>query len=354
VPQYPAQYVGKFFYGDFCQGYVRSLDPVTYETEPFVEYATRPVALAVSPDGFLYRLEYDSGSLARVRYAAEVAPTIQAQPADLSVAVGQVATFGVRASGSQPLSYQWLRDGVEIVDATAATLTLTAAASDDGASFQVRVGNAFGSILSDAATLSVAQDNAPVVELLSPESGALFSAGDTIAYAATARDEEDGELAPHAFTWEVVLHHDQHTHPFIAPYSGSTSGTFEIPRVGHTETNVFYRVQLRVVDSSGLVSAAYRDVSPRLTTLHLLTDPPGLTVSFDGTPMSTPAAVLSVVGITHILGVLDPQTLGGSTYTFSGWSDGGAATHAIDAPAADTEYVALFQQSECPAEVEAR
>ena len=37
-----------------------------------------------------------------------------------------------------------------------------------------------------------------------------------------------------------------------------------------------------------------------------------------------------------------PQTLAGTTYAFSGWSDGGAATHQITAPATATTYRATY------------
>ena len=41
-----------------------------------------------------------------------------------------------------------------------------------------------------------------------------------------------GTLPAAAFTWEVVFHHDTHTHPFMQPTSGITSGSFVIPTTG--------------------------------------------------------------------------------------------------------------------------
>jgi hypothetical protein len=46
--------------------------------------------------------------------------------------------------------------------------------------------------------------------------------------------------------------------------------------------------------------------------------------------------------MTRQLGVVSPQTSGGTSYSFSSWSDGGAATHNIDTPSANTTYTATY------------
>ncbi len=87
---------------------------------------------------------------------AAVAPSIAAQPADVSVAVGGTATFSVTASGTAPLTYQWQKGGTTIAGATAASYTTPATVSGDSAStFAVVVTNAMGTANSDAATLTV-------------------------------------------------------------------------------------------------------------------------------------------------------------------------------------------------------
>lgn len=84
------------------------------------------------------------------------APTISAQPQPQAVAPGAVAGFTVSASGTAPLSYQWRRNGVDLVGATTASyVILSAQLSDSGALFSVTVSNAAGSITSTAAALTV-------------------------------------------------------------------------------------------------------------------------------------------------------------------------------------------------------
>jgi hypothetical protein len=88
--------------------------------------------------------------------AAAVAPAIVTQPASQSVTVGQTATFSVAATGTAPLTYQWLKNGTAIAGATALSYTTPAAAStDNGATFKVTITNSVSMITSAAATLTV-------------------------------------------------------------------------------------------------------------------------------------------------------------------------------------------------------
>jgi len=85
-----------------------------------------------------------------------MAPTITTQPANVSVTVGQTATFNVMATGSAPLSYQWLEGSTAISGATSASYTtLPTTAANSGEQFQVKVSNTAGSINSSMATLTV-------------------------------------------------------------------------------------------------------------------------------------------------------------------------------------------------------
>lgn len=87
---------------------------------------------------------------------AAVAPTITQQPASTTANPGQTATFSVAASGTAPLAYQWMRGGVAISGATAASYTTPAvSAADNGSVFTVAVSNPAGTVTSTPATLTV-------------------------------------------------------------------------------------------------------------------------------------------------------------------------------------------------------
>jgi hypothetical protein len=86
--------------------------------------------------------------------AGDVVITIQ--PANQASAVGGTATFAVTATGTQPLSYQWSKNGAPIAGATTASYTTPVlVASDNGAVFSVTVRDSTGSMPSAAATVSV-------------------------------------------------------------------------------------------------------------------------------------------------------------------------------------------------------
>ena len=85
--------------------------------------------------------------------APSVGPTITAQPASTTIISGQIATFNVAATGTAPLFYQWLQNGVEISGATGATYTTPIETT--GSSFAVKVSNAAGWVTSDQAALTV-------------------------------------------------------------------------------------------------------------------------------------------------------------------------------------------------------
>ncbi len=72
---------------------------------------------------------------------------------------GQTATFSVTATGTQPLSYQWQKNGSVISGAVSASYTTPATTNaDNGSTFQVSISNSAGKINSNPATLTVNPD----------------------------------------------------------------------------------------------------------------------------------------------------------------------------------------------------
>jgi hypothetical protein len=85
-----------------------------------------------------------------------VPPSLTVQPASATVSAGQTATFGVSATGTAPLSYQWQKNGANIAGAMAASYTTPSTTlADNGAKFDVVIANSAGSVTSGQATLTV-------------------------------------------------------------------------------------------------------------------------------------------------------------------------------------------------------
>lgn len=346
--RYPSDYVGSYFFADFCAGFIRRLDPARGDTvTDFALGVAAPVDLRVH-DGYLYYLSIEDGAVYRVDYGATL-PAFTTQPGDVVVAPGEPAVFTAAASASTPVAYQWQRNGVDIPGATAATYRLTSPQSADaGSRFRVRATTGAGSVLSREAVLSVAPNLAPTATITAPDASLRYAGAMTIAFAGTAIDPEDGPLAPAAFTWRVDFHHDTHAHPFVPATAGIAAGSFVVPVVGETSANVWYRLTLTVADSRGRTHTAVRDVHPQVVALTLDTDPPGLALRLDGQMVPTPHTVEAVVGVARTIAA-EAQTVAGARQVFAAWSDGGAPARAIVTPPVPTTLTARFRTADATA-----
>ncbi len=339
---FPSSYVGKYFFADYCNGWINVQDPGTGAVAGFANSISSAVNLAVGPDGALYYLSRGQANVRRISYSQ--APVITQQPQSISVPLGGSATFNVAASGSPAPTFQWQRGGVNIPGAAGGQYTLSNVGSgDNGATFRAIATNPSGSVPSATATLTVTGSNrAPTATISAPTVGTIFAGGTVIAYAGSGSDPEEGALPGSRLTWRVDLHHDSHTHPFVPDTTG-TSGNFTIPTSGETSPNIFYRITLTARDGSGLIGTATRDIQPRLATVTLASSPSGLGLQLDGQPVTAPSNFTGVVGIERTLGAPTPQSFGGVSWAFDSWSDGGAATHTIATPSSSSTRTAVFR-----------
>src|SRR5581483_1719864 len=84
-----------------------------------------------------------------------IPPAIIMQPAPATANVGATAQFSVAAAGTQPLSYQWMFNSINISEATNSTLSVTNVQSNQAGSYSVVVTNSAGSTTSAIASLTV-------------------------------------------------------------------------------------------------------------------------------------------------------------------------------------------------------
>jgi uncharacterized lipoprotein YddW (UPF0748 family) len=96
-----------------------------------------------------------------------IPPVITSHPQDQTVDPGHNVFFGVIASGTAPLNYQWQRDGTNIAAATASSFAINNVQPSDAAVYTVIVSNDAGSETSDPAILTV--NSAPSI-LAQPQS----------------------------------------------------------------------------------------------------------------------------------------------------------------------------------------
>jgi len=99
--------------------------------------------------------------LGAYEYGTVTWPTITAQPASRTNALGTTATFSVTATGLPPLTYQWQKNGTNLVEGghcsgvATANLTLAGVQHEDAGAYTVVVSNLYGTVTSMAAQLVV-------------------------------------------------------------------------------------------------------------------------------------------------------------------------------------------------------
>ena len=188
-----------------------------------------------------------------------------------------------------------------------------------------------------------AGNNAPAPVINSPAASKLFRVGETITLTGSATDPEDGTLPTSALTWEVIRHHDTHTHPFLPPTSGNNV-PFQAPAPEDltSTTNSYLEILLTATDSRGLTTTVSQDLDPRIVNVTFDTQPAGRTIHVFGQAFAAPEVITSWDGWGLAVNAPDQSDSSGGPLTFAAWSDGGARMHTITTPAAPVTYVATF------------
>ncbi len=148
------------------------------------------------------------------------APTITSEPTAQTVCAGQPVEFTVAATGTPPLTYQWLKDGGEIGGATAATYTISAAASTDAGAYSATVANSCGTVTSRAAALTVG--TAPTITAQPASQAAVAGSSATFSVTATG-------TPPFSYQWQ----RDN------ADIAGATEPSYTIPAVASADAGSY-------------------------------------------------------------------------------------------------------------------
>lgn len=335
---FPNQYAGKFFFADYCKGFIAVLNPFDGSREPdFITGIKRPVGIRISPSGDFYYLaraglgggtEADNtastdGSLWRVAYTGSNAPFVFGHPKGGLYPQGETVEFQTFALGQEPLVYRWQKNGADIPGADSSVLTVAGIQLQDSASlFRCIIGNAFGADTSEAAMLRVTSNMRPDPVITLPQAGFLYRAGEEFPFAGHAIDPEEGDLPASSLTWKIDFHHDEHTHPALTPVSGFKEGMYFVQGEGEPDDHVWYRVYLTAKDAVGLSRTAWKEVYPQTSHITVNTTPPGILVNVDGLTGFSPYVFHSVAGLKRTAVVPPFLFRNDSVFVFDKWQDG--------------------------------
>jgi poly(3-hydroxybutyrate) depolymerase len=199
-------------------------------------YTTPPTTLGDNNATFRAAICNGSGNVTSVAAILTVKPApadprITLQPADRTVTAGQPAGFTVTAVGTAPLTYQWQKNGIDLVGQTTESLTLGRAIEpDSGAAFSVVVSNGSGSVSSAAATLTVKPaPDAPII-LADPVTARVLT-GQPAAFSVAAWSR-----TPMTYQWQkgTLLGN-------MADIPGATAATYTTPATTLADSKASFR-----------------------------------------------------------------------------------------------------------------
>ncbi len=194
-----------------------------------------------------------------------VPPNITSDPASQNVNAGATVIFGVTATGTAPLLYQWQYNGLNLGGSVTNTLTLLNVQPTNAGDYSVIVGNAANTITSRVATLTI--NVRPTITASPTNVTALV--GDAVTFRVTATGTD-----PLSYYWRVNS----------TPIPGARGDTFTLNSVQEINAGIYSVIVSNQVGSAlsgpallkiiavgpvqawGLNSLGQTDVPPGLTT----------------------------------------------------------------------------------------
>jgi glucose/arabinose dehydrogenase len=388
---YPSGYNGALFFADHTRDCIWAMLPGSNglpdptKVQPFDSGAANPVDLVTGPNGDLFYADLDDGTIHRITYQAQScsAGTFQGQYFDNTTLSGSPAVTRCDANinfnwgtgspdpavNADQFSARWTGqfsfsagsytfstttdDGVRLYvdnalviddwhDQTATTTTSTISLSAGTHTVKVEYYDNTGSASANVSWHAGA-DQPPVPVVDSPASSLSYAVGDPISFSGHATDPEDGTVPASRLTWTLLIHHcpslgNCHVHT-VQSWSGVAGGSFNAPDHDYPSS---LELQLTATDSQGAAATTSVTLQPKTVDLTFKSSPSGLNLTVGSETGTTPFTRTVIVNSLNSVSADSPQTAGGTTYAFGSWSDGGAASHDLSAPASTATYTATY------------
>ncbi|MDX6636066.1 MAG: hypothetical protein QOF06_2269 [Solirubrobacterales bacterium] len=377
--QFPAEYKGALFFADAVRGCVWVMeegddgepDPATAKRFMREGSVYSGVKISEGPGDYLYYASLFSdegkgeGEIHRIAYKPNSPiARVEAKPAFGLYDGSDEFKTTVDASKSSdpntdPLTYEWdlNEDGVFEISGSAKTQSLvyteaeqlTREGKGESPNRVVTVRVEDDENLSSVARITIYPgDKPPTVTITKPTALQKWKVGDLIKVDGAGFDGVSGSeiTSPRPYYWETRLAHCPdpsnpsacHVHP-LQTFSGIRRPEFVAPQHDYPS---YIQINLRVADERGLSGTATLEFQPQTVDLSLTSDPPGVELLAANTKTTSPFTVPAILGSEIQLSAPQSAVIGGFTYTFSGWSDGGTREHPILVSAGQTGYRASY------------
>lgn len=359
---FPDEYDGALFFADAVRGCIYAIlpggsgegpDPATVRTFLADGGAYTGADIEVGPDGNLYYLSlFADEAVHRITYDTTM-PTAKLSADKEWGDAPLTVSFDAGASqdpGGNGLSYAWDLDGngsFETSGGETQTRTYTTASNK---TISVRVKNIAGKTSTAAITIYPG-DSPPQVSIDSPAESLTWRVGQQIAFSgsAVANSGKGAAIPASGLSWRTKILHcpanenDCHAHP-LPDFDETAGGVLTAP--DHNLPSRL-RLELTATDSRGLTTTKALEIYPRAVTLTAVSDPPGAALSLGATTSAGPLSLALIEGASTTLSAPETVVIGGVTYGFDSWSDGGPRVHSVLANSS-TDYTAVYAEEGTP------
>jgi glucose/arabinose dehydrogenase len=361
--EFPAKYKGALFFADSVRGCFYVMPPGgdgrpdPDKVEPFMTGGSLypGVDIEEGPDGSLYYVSlfgegFSNGAVHRITYAPNAPSAKLTVDTQYSPPAEIEHEFHLDASGSsdptnEALTFEWDLDGngsFEIKGGETKTVKYTEAKN---VVVSVRVKDGEG--LTNTAKLTLYPgDTPPVPTINSPTAGTEWAVGDTIHLSGSGKNAKNESLEPLFLAWSTRILHcpnlseptNCHSHP-LQDFPGVLSADLIAPEHDYPS---YLEITLSATDKRGLSASKTIKLPARKFVVHVDSSPSGIPLTAGPVSQGAPFEVPSVEGAQLVLNAPPTYELGGKTYTWQSWSDGGAISHTIIAKGPTSTYTAVY------------
>lgn len=354
---YPSRYERALFFADSVRGCIYAMladgggAPNPANVVPFLSDASNYPGTDVEqgPDGEIYYGSVYGESINRIDYGPGVPTAVLSADREWG-STPLTVVFDAGGSSGEPgsvLSYEWDLDGDgSFDDGGGATRSETYSDPNDNVDVAVRVRDQTTTKSAIARLTIYPGDSPPQIQIAEPSPSLTWGVGQNLHFSGSAKEADGDPIGASGLKWDTRVLHCPfaalkcHEHP-LQTFTGVSGGNVAAPNHDYPS---FVNFIFTATDQRGLSSQQSVKVAARPVTLALRSSPPGILIAVgnDENGKATPFDREVIANSPTTISAPASAQIGGVSYLFQGWSDGGARAHTVPGDSSGT-YLAEYR-----------